>query len=57
MDIRTMDRCTSIGARVLPISLFCVNEERLSRLQEEMPKISLERYKLRLAHSFLLTTF
>jgi hypothetical protein len=40
------------------LSLFCMNEERLSRLQEEMPnKISLERYKRRIAHSFLLTTF
>jgi hypothetical protein len=40
------------------LSLFCVNEERLSRLQEEMiPKTSLEQYKRRLAHSFLLTTF
>jgi hypothetical protein len=27
------------------LSLFCVNEERLSRLQEEMPKISLEQYR------------
>jgi hypothetical protein len=34
-----------------------MNEERLSRLQEEIPKTSLERYKRRLAHSFLLTTF
>jgi hypothetical protein len=54
MDIHTD---TPLLEHMCYLSLFCVNEERLSRLQEEMPKISLEQYKLRLAHSFLLTTF